>query len=1308
MLNQTPSAFRQLLWAEAAVLARGGRQADRLRYVVFGGEALEIESLRPWFERHGDERPRLVNMYGITETTVHVTYRPLGRGRPRLRRRQRHRPADPGPFRAPARPRRQSGAAGGTGGDPRRRRRRGPRLSRPARADGREVRARSVERRDRASAGLIQAPRLGRGWLIQAPRQARGFIAPAISRGGGRMASWSTSGASTTRSRCAGSASSWERSRRRSPACPGSRKPWCWRSAGTPEDRRLVAFAVAARPAGGDASDLAGDGASDLVEGSASMLAEQGAPTLAQVRAALAASLPEYMLPSGLVLLPALPLTANGKVDRRALAALEVLPQEANAEAAPPETPLERHLAELFAAVLKLPAVGRDDDFFALGGHSISGAVLINRLQETLGEVVHVAAIFEHPTVRALAAHLERDYPEAVARLGRAAGFGYEVDLETPRAARPGIWAPIARGAWQPGEPLPLSFAQERLWFLDQLEPGKLDLQHTGRRAARGPARRRRPCAASLDEIVRRHATLRTTFAVADGRPAQVVGRRGGPAAAAGRPRRARPRTARGRGAAAGRRRGGAALRSRPRPGAARHAPAPGRAATHVLLFTLHHIAADGWSMGILVRELAALYAAFPQGQASPLPRAARPVRRLRRLAAAVAHRRGAGGAARLLARAARRRPAHARPPHRPAAPARAALPRRQPRRRPAARRGRGRARRRTRDRRHPVHDPARRLRGPAPAHHRPGGPRRRRHHRRPHTPRDRRADRLLRQHPRPARRARRRDRPARSHRAGARGRPRRLRPPGPALREAGRGAGSQARPVALAHLPGRLPAPERRPRDPRAARPHALPRRAGRTGRQVRPRAQLLRARRAASPRSGATTPISSTAPPCAAWPATSRSSSPPAPPTSTPASRTCPCSRRRSGTSSSSRASGGTGRGAGRRAREARLDAIASALLLHRRFEAQAAARPGETALACAGERLSYRELDLRANRLARHLRAAGVRPGVPVGLCLPRSLDMVVAILGVAKAGGAYLPLDPAYPAERLAFTLEDSRVPVLVTTRELLAALTPAPAGVRVDLPRRRGQEHRPAQRQGPARRRRPRGPRLRHLHVGLDRPAQGRRGHPRQRRPAVRRHRGLVRLRPRRRLDALPFLCLRLLGLGAVGSPRLRRRGWWSSRTRSAARPSASTSCSQHEGVTVLNQTPSAFRQLLWAEAAVLAPRRAAERTGCATSSSAARPWRSRACGPGSSATATSARASSTCTASPRPPCTSPTGRCGRADLDAGAGSVIGRPIPDLAVHLLDRDGNPVPLGVPGEIYVGGAGVARRLSRPARADRGARS
>src|SRR5260370_12539390 len=106
-----------------------------------------------------------------------------------------------------------------------------------------------------------------------------------------------------------------------------------------------------------------------------------------------------------------------------------------------------------------------------------------------------------------------------------------------------------------------------------------------------------------------------------------------------------------------------------------------------------------------------------------------------------------------------------------------------------------------------------------------------------------------------------------------------------------------------------------------------------------------------------------------------------------------------------------------------------------LHELFEAQARQAPNAPAVEFEGARLSYGELNTRANQLARHLRLLGVGPDVLVAVCLNRSLEMIVALLGVLKAGGAYLPLDPAYPAERLAFMVEDAQSPVLVTLESL---------------------------------------------------------------------------------------------------------------------------------------------------------------------------------------------------------------------------------------------------------------------------------
>ncbi len=121
-----------------------------------------------------------------------------------------------------------------------------------------------------------------------------------------------------------------------------------------------------------------------------------------------------------------------------------------------------------------------------------------------------------------------------------------------------------------------------------------------------------------------------------------------------------------------------------------------------------------------------------------------------------------------------------------------------------------------------------------------------------------------------------------------------------------------------------------------------------------------------------------------------------------------------------------------------------------VHELFAAQVERTPEAVAIEFAGQPLTYRELNLRANQLAHYLQERGVGPEVRVGVCLERSLDLVVALLGILKAGGAYVPLDPAYPPERLAFMLQDSQAPLLVTQHQ--AAAAPAGPGPPADLSR----------------------------------------------------------------------------------------------------------------------------------------------------------------------------------------------------------------------------------------------------------------
>jgi amino acid adenylation domain-containing protein len=151
-------------------------------------------------------------------------------------------------------------------------------------------------------------------------------------------------------------------------------------------------------------------------------------PDGAELRAALAARLPEYMVPSAFVALDELPLNPSGKVDRKRLPE----PGEAGApggraeagERTPPGTPLEELLAASWGSLLGLDGLGVDEDFFELGGNSLTGAVFINQLQRRLGEIVHVVALFDHPTVGRFARYLARTYPRAVARLLGAGAEG--------------------------------------------------------------------------------------------------------------------------------------------------------------------------------------------------------------------------------------------------------------------------------------------------------------------------------------------------------------------------------------------------------------------------------------------------------------------------------------------------------------------------------------------------------------------------------------------------------------------------------------------------------------------------------------------------------------------------------------------------------------------------------------------------------------------------------------------------------------------------------------------------------------------
>ncbi len=327
-------------------------------------------------------------------------------------------------------------------------------------------------------------------------------------------------------------------------------------------------------------------------------------PTAAELRQSLAATLPDFMLPSAFAFLDALPRNTSDKVDRGRLAALVPEATAAAAVYMAPRTPAEELVAGVWAEVLGVAQVGATDDFFTLGGHSLLATRVVSRLQKLAGVTLPVRALFESPTVESLAAKLAGMGGGApLPGEGRAVGEGAGV-------------RPVPRD-----RPLPLSFAQERIWFLEQLQPGStayhlpaaIDLKGDLRPAA---------LAAALAEILRRHEALRTVFREEGGRPVQVILPAPPPELPAidlgGLPEAARAAEA-GRLAAAWFSRP-FDLQAEPMLNAALLALAPG---LHRLLLLQHHIASDGWSLGVLVREVAALYplaAGLPGGTRLPEP----------------------------------------------------------------------------------------------------------------------------------------------------------------------------------------------------------------------------------------------------------------------------------------------------------------------------------------------------------------------------------------------------------------------------------------------------------------------------------------------------------------------------------------------------------------------------------------------------------------------------------------------------------------------------------------------------------------
>ncbi len=547
VLSQTPSAFRQLMQAEGA---RRHPVDLALRHVVFGGEALELASLAPWIERRGDERPRLINMYGITETTVHVTFRRIidadmeadvaaGRGSvigepiPDLQVYVLDGHLEPVPFLAGGEI--HVGGAGLAWGY----------LGRPELTAERFV----PDPFGPPGARLYRSGDLARR-MPNGDLEYLGRIDQQVKIRGFRIELGEIEAALASHPEV-------------------QEAVVLARSFGTSSDTRLVAYLVA------------GEGA-----------------TAAELHRHLSAKLPAYMVPSAFVRLERFPLTVNGKLDRRALPEPEEARLRLEGGYQAPRTPVEETLAKIWSELLGLDLVGIEDDFFALGGHSLLATQLVSRVRQALGVELPLRRFFEAPTIAAIAAELQSLRP---------------VHRPSQPAARPSERS--------------LSFAQERLWFLELFEPGTSLYNVPAVLRFEGDLD-----AAALDaafgEVVRRHEVLRTALVEdpASRRPVQKV-QPWSPWELSRVDLSALPEPLRGpawRRLAdeEGRRPFDLAKPPMLRTLLMRLDPGnnPGNNRDHALALSFHHVAADGWSIGIFLRELAALYGSFSAGRPSPLP----------------------------------------------------------------------------------------------------------------------------------------------------------------------------------------------------------------------------------------------------------------------------------------------------------------------------------------------------------------------------------------------------------------------------------------------------------------------------------------------------------------------------------------------------------------------------------------------------------------------------------------------------------------------------------------------------------------
>ncbi|MCP4261672.1 MAG: amino acid adenylation domain-containing protein [Planctomycetes bacterium] len=530
VLNQTPSAFQQLISVD--------NQPDELslRLVIFGGETLDYKILQPWFDRRADRQPLLVNMYGITETTVHVTYHPIT--------------ADQIPY---------SNLIGcpiadlqvwvldehlqpvpiGVSGE--------------MYVGGAGVTNGYLNRHELTKEKFIEVEVFGKSkqlyktgdrarWLPNGNLEYQGRIDYQVKLRGFRIELGEIE-----------STLSQHESVKEAVVVLYEKE----------DNPNLAAYVILTTP----------------VTGAVSVL-----------RTWLKNYLPEYMIPSSFTVLEELSLTSNGKIDRKALPVPDlVIPTELVV----PRTETDSLLCNLWSQVLGVEVTSINTNFFESGGHSLLATQLVSRIRDAFQIELPVRTVFELPTVVELSRAIEK------------------ARLEKGTKVRPSI-TPVSRD-----EALPLSFAQERLFFLDQLVPGNpfynipMALQITGILNVNALGK-------SFLEIINRHEALRTSFQNKDGIFQQIIEsnltrqlpiinlescseeERDAEIKRIVREEELKPFDL-------------------TTPHLLRTVLLRLAEDNHILIVNMHHIVSDGWSMGILIRELTLLYESFLNEESSPL-----------------------------------------------------------------------------------------------------------------------------------------------------------------------------------------------------------------------------------------------------------------------------------------------------------------------------------------------------------------------------------------------------------------------------------------------------------------------------------------------------------------------------------------------------------------------------------------------------------------------------------------------------------------------------------------------------------------